>query len=166
MKEEKNIPFKNYVILAVMLLLSIVGVIYFYMWYSEFENSKINTPVMDKYLSLINYNELDDYLIENKNFIVYISELNDEKTRMFEKKFKNIIDDYSFNDIMLYLNLTEEKKNNSLYNDIKMKYKFESLPCLVIFKDGDVYDVYNIAYNDYDIELFVSYLKIEGVIDD
>ena len=51
MKEEKNIPFRNYIILSIILILSIVLVIYFYMWYSTFENNKLNTPIMDKYLS-------------------------------------------------------------------------------------------------------------------
>ena len=47
MGEDKKIPFKNYVILSIILLLSIVGVIYFYMWYSEIEENRMGTPIMD-----------------------------------------------------------------------------------------------------------------------
>lgn len=164
MKEEKNITFRNYVILAVVLILSIAVVIYFYMWYGEIEESKLASPIMSDYLNVINYNELDDYLVENKDVIIYVSVLDNEETRMFEKRFKKIVNDYSLSNSMLYLNLTEE--NKKILNIFKEKYNIISLPCIIIFNNGSVVDVYNIANNDYDLELLVSYLRIEGIIND
>ena len=38
-----------------------------------------------------NYNELSDYVVENPNTIVYVSVLENEEIREFEKKFKNFI---------------------------------------------------------------------------
>lgn len=166
MKEEKNIPFRNYIILAGVLILSIIVVIYFYMWYDEFQVNKINTPVMNQYLSVINYNELGDYLVENKDVVIYISFLQDDATRKFEKNFKKIVDVYSLNNSILYLDLTEQYNDSNLFNDIKNKYTLSDMPCIVIFKDGIVDDVYSIEDKDYDIDLLVSYLKIKGVIYD
>lgn len=166
MKEEKKIPFKNYVILSIILILSIVVCIYFYMWYSEFETNKINTPILDQYFSVINYNELDDFLVENKNVILYVSVLDDIYTRRFENKFRNIIEKYTLNNSILYLDLTKEKNNNSLYKSIVDKYDLLNLPCIVMIDNGKVSDVYSIKDNDFDIELLVSYLRIEGVIND
>lgn len=166
MKEEKNIPFKNYIVLSIILLLTIIVVIYFYMWYGEFKMNKMNDPIMDEYLTVINYNELENYLIENNNVIIYASSLNDEKTRKFEKKLKTVINDYSFNNDILYLDLTEIKKDEKLYNAFKEDYNLSNLPCILFFYQEQVYDVYDINENDYDIELLVSYLKIRGVIDD
>lgn len=166
MKENKNIPFRNYIILSVVLIFSIIVVIYFYMWYDEFKVKKINTPVMDQYLSVINYNELDTYLVENKNVVIYTSVLSDEKTRNFEKKFKRVVNQYFFNSNMLYLDLTDEYSDNKLFNNIKNKYHLSDMPCIVIFENGIVSDVYNISYYNYDIELLVSYLRIKGVIYD
>lgn len=166
MKEEKNIPFRNYIILAGVLILSIIVVIYFYMWYDEFQVNKINTPVMNQYLSVINYNELGDYLVENKDVVIYISFLQDDATRKFEKNFKKIVDVYSLNNSILYLDLTEQYNDSNLFNDIKNKYTLPDMPCIVIFKDGIVDDVYSIEDKDYDIDLLVSYLKIKGVIYD
>lgn len=165
MKEEKNIPFKNYIILSFVLLISIVIVIYFYMWYGELQLNKISTPVVDKYLSVVNYNELDTYLIENKDVIIYVSVLDDYKTRNFEKKFVKIIDEYSLSNI-LYLNLTEEYKNKRLFDEIESKYKLLDTPCIIIFKDGIVIDVYSIEDRNYDTDLLISYLRIKGVIND
>lgn len=166
MKEERNIPFKNYIILAIVLILSVLGVIYFYMWYGEIKNNKIYTPVMNQYLSVINYNELGTYLIENKDVILYASVLNNEETRNFEKKFKKIVKQYALNDDILYLDLTNEFKDKDLYNSIRDKYNLLDMPCLIVFKNGMIYDVYSIEDRNYDINLLISYLRIEGIIND
>ena len=91
MKKEKEISFKNYIILAVILIFTILLVVYLFNWQSIYQKNKLQEPILDKYLMVINYNELDDYLVENKEAIVYVSVLNDEKIRMFENKFKNLI---------------------------------------------------------------------------
>lgn len=166
MKENRNIPLKNYIILSIILIVSVILVIYFYMWYGELETNRLNTPVIDQYISLINYNEIDTYIVENKKAFIYVSVLNNEKTRNFEKKFIKIINKYSLNNRILYLNLTDQYKNNVLFNNIVNKYNLSDLPCIVIFENGIVKDVYNIKNYNYDIELLVSYLKIKGVIYD
>ena len=91
MKKEKEISFKNYIILAVILIFTILLVVYLFNWQSIYQKNKLQEPILDKYLMVINYNELDDYLVENKEAIVYVSVLNDEKIRLFENKFKNLI---------------------------------------------------------------------------
>ena len=166
MKEERIIPLKNYVILAITLILSIILVVYFYMWHNEFMSNRVYTPVLDDYLSVVNYNELDDYLVENKNVALYISVLDNDQTRNFEKKFKNVINEYLLNDNLLYMDLSKEKNDINLYNSIVNKYQLKDLPCIVIFKNGVIDDVYSVDNTDYDIDLLVSYLKIVGVIDD
>ena len=165
MKECRNVPLKNYVILSCILILSIIITIYFYMWYGEFTENKINKPIMNQYLSIINYNELDDYLVENKDVFIYISIL-ENKSKKFEKKFAEIINKYSLDKSILYLDLTEEQKNNKLFNNIKNKYNIQNLPSIIVFKNGVVDDVYSIDEHDYDLELLVSYLRIKGVIYD
>ena len=87
MKKEKEIPFKNYIILAVILIFTILLVVYLFNWQSIYQKNKLQESILDKYLMVINYNELDDYLVEDKEAIVYVSVLNDEKIRMFENKF-------------------------------------------------------------------------------
>jgi len=166
MKEERKIPFKNYIILSILLLISVVLVIYFYMWYGEFYSTKTNTPIMDNYFNVINYNELDTYLIENNYVVIYTSVLQDEKTRDFEKKFTKVVEDYSLSNKILYLDLTEQYNNKKLYNSIVDKYELLNMPCIIIFKDGTLHDIYSISDRNYDVNLLVSYLKIKGVIYD
>lgn len=163
---EKDISLKNYILLASILIISIILVIYFYMWYGAYEDNKLNTPIMDKYLNIINYNELGDYLVENKDAIIYVSILENEDIRVFEKQFKNVINYNSLNNTILYLDLTSESKDISLFNDIKIRYGFKNIPCVIIFKNGIVYDIYDIKSNNYDIDSLVTYFVDEGVISD
>ncbi|OLA33742.1 MAG: hypothetical protein BHW38_06540 [Firmicutes bacterium CAG:321_26_22] len=162
MKKEKEIPFKNYIILAVILIFTILLVVYLFNWQSIYQKNKLQEPILDKYLMVINYNELDDYLVENKEAIVYVSVLNDEKIRMFENKFKNLIIKNDLNNKVLYLNLTNESV------EINKKYlsNLSEVPTLIIFDEGKVVKSYSIKDNDYDIKAFEKFLKKEEIIND
>jgi len=166
MNTEKNVPFKNYFILASILLLSIVFVIYFYMWYKEIESNRNKISILGDYFDVINYNELENYLVENNDVILYVSVLDNLDTRNFENKLISAIRNFSFSDNILYMDLTSYKENSVLYNNIVNKYDLYSLPCILFFNDGVLKDVYSISENDYDIELLISYFRIKGVIDD
>ena len=168
MKKEKEIPLKNYILLSIVLILTIVVVIYFFLWKNTYEKSKLQTPILDDYLLVINYNELNNYLVENKDAIIYVSKLNDESIRLFENKFKNIINKNNLNNKILYLNLTEELKENNIVKEINKKYGKEmtEVPTIVIIKDGKISSSYNIKENKYNIKLLEKYLEKEDVIND
>ncbi|MGM9881399.1 MAG: DUF6568 family protein [Bacilli bacterium] len=171
MEKEKNIPLKNYIILAAILILTIILVIYFYMWYENYESTKLTSPIMDEYMQVINYNELNDYLVENKNSVIYVSVLDSKEIRNFELKFKKFIRDNSLDNSILYLNLTEELKDNKIVKELKNKYKLDDLditnvPAIIIFKDGNITSIYNIKDDDYNIDKLKSYLEKERVIED
>ena len=168
MKKEKEIPLKNYILLSIVLILTIVVVIYFFLWKNTYEKSKLQTPIIDDYLLVINYNELNNYLVENKDAIIYVSKLNDESIRLFENKFKNIINKNNLNNKILYLDLTEELKENNIVKEINKKYGKEmtEVPTIVIIKDGKISSSYNIKENKYNIKLLEKYLEKEDVIND
>lgn len=168
MKKEKEIPLKNYILLSIVLILTIVVVIYFFLWKNTYEKGKLQTPILDDYLLVINYNELNNYLVENKDAIIYVSKLNDESIRLFENKFKNIINKNNLNNKILYLDLTEELKENNIVKEINKKYGKEmtEVPTIVIIKDGKISSFYNIKENKYNIKLLEKYLEKEDVIND
>ena len=168
MKKEKEIPLKNYILLSIVLILTIVVVIYFFLWKNTYEKSKLQTPILDDYLLVINYNVLNNNLVENKDAIIYVSKLNDESIRLFENKFKNIINKNNLNNKILYLDLTEELKENNIVKEINKKYGKEmtEVPTIVIIKDGKISSSYNIKENKYNIKLLEKYLEKEDVIND
>ncbi len=159
MEKERKIPFKNYFLLAVTLILTIIVAIYFFVWHNNNEENNLKLPIMDKYLRVINYNELDNFLVENKDSVIYISILNNKEIRNFEKKFKVLINDYSLNSSILYLNLNE--KTNDTF---KLENKSIQVPSIIIYKNGEIISYFNIKENNYNINSLEKYLIEEEII--
>lgn len=160
-KQEKlrEIPIKNYVYLFLILLGSVLVLIYVYTWYDTYNNNKLNTSIMNNYLTVINYNELDDYIIENKDAIIYVSILGDKDIYHFESKFKNNIMDNNLKNDILYLNLTNEDLQKAT---TKLKID-KGFPALVIYTNGQITDTYSIKENKYSPQKTIKYLNRIGV---
>ena len=155
---------KNYIILGVVVLVTMLILYYFYMWVDVYKESKINIPIMDKYMSVINYNELDNYIVENPNTMVYVSVLEDEKIRGFEKEFKNKYKNKEIENELLYMNITDDIKDMDIRDEMVSKYSINSLdmtdvPSLLVFNNGELSSIYSVRDNDYDIDRFVLYIN-------
>ena len=166
MKREafREIPIKNYIILGVVLFITMLILYYFYCWVDVYKESKINIPIMDKYMSVINYNELDNYIVENPDTIIYVSVLEDEKIRGFEKEFKNKYKNKEIENELLYMNITDDIKDMDIRDEMVSKYSINSLdmtdvPSLLVFNNGELSSIYSVRDNDYDIDRFVLYIN-------
>ena len=160
-KKEKlrEIPKKNYIYLLLILLGTILLLIYIYKWYDTYNESELNTSIMNEYLTVINYNELDNYIIENKDAVIYVSILGNEKINRFERKFKNAILDNNLKNEILYLDLTNEN-----INIVTKKLQIdENFPHLVVYTNGIITDTYNIKENNYSSNKTIKYLNRIGV---
>ena len=163
-KKDQNlriIPKKNYLYLSIIIIGSILFVIYIYKWYETYNQNKLNTSIMNNYLTVINYNELDNYIIENKDAIIYVSILGDEKINKFEKSFKNTITTNNLKESILYLDLTNENIPNAT-NKLKIDDQF---PYLVVYTNGKITDTYKINKNNYNTKKIEKYLTRIGVIE-
>lgn len=167
---EKKIPLKNYIILAVTLIITVILVIYFYLWQKAYEESKKNIIIMDEYIQKINYNELSNYLIENKSTVIYSSVVGSQKTSNFEKKFVKVIQDNSLKNSILYLDLTEVVKNKTIKKELLEKYPELNNnikdPLIIIFNNDKVIRIYNIKDNNYNIDSLIEFLEKEEIIYD
>lgn len=160
-KKEKlrEIPKKNYIYLLLILLGTILLLIYIYKWYDTYNENTLNTSIMNEYLTVINYNELDNYIIENKDAVIYVSILGNEKINRFERKFKNAILDNNLKNEILYLDLT----NENIYSVTKKLQIDENFPHLVVYTNGVITDTYNIKENNYSSNKTIKYLNRIGV---
>lgn len=166
MKREafRKIPVKNYIILWVIMIVTVLILYYFYCWVDVYKESKINIPILDKYMTVINYNELDNYIVENPNTIVYVSVLENEKIREFEKEVKNKYKNKEIENEVLYMNITDDIKNKDTKSDMDSKYSINGLsmnnvPSVLVFSNGKLNSIYSVRDNDYDIDRFVIYLN-------
>lgn len=162
-KQEKlrDIPTKNYILLFVILLASVLFLIYAYTWYDAYNQNKLNTSIMNQYLTVINYNELDNYISENQDAVIYVSILGDEEISHFEKNFKNTIVNNNLRNSILYLDITNEDRVSAT-KKLKIDEKF---PYLVVYTNGIITDTYSIANNNYSSKKVLKYLNRIGVTD-
>ena len=162
---KREVPIKNYIKLGIILLISILALFYLYLWYRTYEENRLNTPIMDNYLSIINYNELNDYLTENKNATIYLSKLNDNDIRSFEKEFKLIIQDNALKNKILYLDLTNElDQNNEITITNNYSINENNLPMIVIIENSQGKKTYNIKENNYDENKLETFLDQNNLL--
>ena len=155
----REIPTKNYIYLFLVLLGSTLLLIYVYKWYKTYNETKLNISIMSDYLTVINYNELDNYIIENKDAIIYVSVLGNEEINRFERKFKNIITENNLKNDILYLDLTNENQDK-VARELQIE---SSLPYLVIYTNGQITDTYSISKTNYSSKKALNYLNRIGV---
>ncbi len=161
--EERKISSKNYVILVIILVSTVL--LGFYL-FNSFKESDVNTSLMDNYIKLINYTEIKDYVTENRDVVIYSSVLKDKKIRNFEKNFRHVINKYELEDQIVYLNLTDLTLEERV--DLSNTYNLDGktivdVPCLLIFKDGNLIDIYALKDN-YNVDNLVTYLQKKEVI--
>ncbi len=160
-KREKvrEIPPKNYLLLTIIILGTIFLLLYIYRWYDTYRESKLYTSIMNNYLTVINYNELSNYITENKNAILYVSILGDERINKFENSFKNTIARNNLRNALLYLDITNENIE-SVKKDLKIETE---LPSIVVYTNGEISDTYSIVKARYDNKKILKYLHRIGV---
>lgn len=158
---DRSVSFKNYIYLLLIIIASLFVMYYIYLWYDTYKKDSLNKDVLGEYLNVINYNEVNSYVFENRNAVIYVSKIGDEDIFKFEKKFKNIIVDNNLRDKVLYLVV-----DDSSYNTIVNEYDVDgNLPFIVVYTDGEVTSVYNISKYKYNTSKIVKYLNRIGVID-
>lgn len=141
---EKKIPTKNYVILLVIFLITFLLAYYIYKWYEVYSEYQNDIPVIRDSLNEVSEEEMDHYVRENQLSVVYICTAADIRCRNFEKSFKKLVEQDSLKEYMIYVNLTEDNKNdfvehfNSSYPS---KRKLHQYPALIVFEDGEISDI-------------------------
>lgn len=168
-KSKKDIPIKNYIFLSIIILVSILLMFYFYLWYLTYEESKLNNQIMDRYLQVINYNELEDYITENKNAYIYVSILENQQIRDFELKLKTTIIDNQLKKEILYLDITDIYNNKKQLTKATEEYNINNknisnVPCILVFKNGNLTEIYDIKENNYNISFLENFLNEEGLL--
>ena len=164
MKKDKlrSIPVKNYVYLGLIFLGTVLILYYVYLWYRTYKQDELNKSIMSDYLTVIHYNEIDNYIAENGNAVVYVSKMGDEQINKFEKNFRNTIVDNNLRNAILYLDVSNESVDS--YSS-KLKID-DNLPYVVVYTGGEVTDTYSIVKNGYSAKKLEKYLNRIGITED
>ena len=145
--KKKDIPKKNYFILGIILIISCILVYYINTWYSLYQYEKRGNSPITTYMEIINYNEVENYIEENSDAIIYISKSNNLKIRKFEEDNEKLFKKLELNYNILYMDAKDVNK------DLKIKYNVNEYPTILFFKNKRLVNKYvleldNINYSD------------------
>ena len=107
---------------------------------NEAEQKKI--PVIDGLVYEIYNDDLEHYILDNPNGVIYMCIANDEDCRVFEREFKTLLKKNEYNDNLAYLNLMDADQEKFL-EEFNSKYIYKvklskEYPAFVLFEDGKV----------------------------
>ena len=156
----KKIPLKNYFILGIILASSIFIVLYINKLYLSTKN---NDNILNGFIKEIKIQEIDNYIIENPNFIIYLGYKNNDN-KSFEKKFKKLVTKYDLQKDIVFIDISQF--NDETFNKFCKKYAdklLEKDSSLIIVDNQKVIDVLDITKGNNDIELVKMFFKKNGV---
>ncbi len=169
---EKQIRTKNYIILAVLIIVTVLAVFYARSWYiTTKEYYAVNSIMLDT-VSEIQPNELANYTLENPKFTLYVSSGQNSNIKEFEEQFQKNIIDQNLSSSIIYLNadnisqadLTKELQSYAENDQVKKRINTASAVSMYIFDNGKITNAIINAQQSSPEQINVL-LKKYGVID-
>lgn len=167
----REIPKKNYIIFAIVIVLSLGVVAYCVNWYRMSQTLE-ESKVMNGVVSEIKSDELSSYLLDNPNVIVYIAPSNGTINLDFENALHDFIIKEELTDEFIYLD-SSMITNSQVYRDYEDQYLSDTLkkqsidlsvtPNLWYFHDGQILDVMNTVSRVSSIQDAKYFLEKNGV---
>lgn len=174
----RKIPRRNYIIAAIISILTFVIVGYFAFWYTETKEYSDDDGVMAGYLleigeaSLID--NLSNYLLDNPNTVLYMTYGNNSAVKNFEGEFKQFVRDHNIKQSFIYIDLNKvedkkfisEFKNNFFIEELKNKnVEVTKQPNLFVFKEGKIESILYYVKQSINITDVKIFLENEGIIE-
>lgn len=166
-KNSKYFPMKNYIYGILFIIILVL-----FIWYiASWKNVKNEEKLMNSYLmttDTLTYeiNDFDEIIQMQSeapnNYFILISYTNDEGTYKLEKKLKKVIEDYDLKDLMYYLDVTDEKKDNNFLNNLNTTFKtdlIKNVPCILYFANNKLEKVIVDENKVFDYNSFINLLK-------
>lgn len=167
----REIPKKNYIIFALVIIVSLGIVAYCVRWY-QMSQSVENSNVMDGVVSELKSDELSSYLLDNPNVIVYLAPSDSTENKSLEDELHDLIIRKELTNEFVYLD-SSMITDSSIYDDYEDKYLSDTLknqsidlsvtPNLWYFRDGKIMDVMNTVSRVSSIQDVEHFLDKNGV---
>lgn len=160
----KKIPLRNYFILVGLLVVSSIAVLYFIDWYKELQK---NSSIMPQYFGELKVSEIDNYIIENTDFIIYMSSKENNKMKNFEKKLQKMLVSKNLLNETIYINADEFSEKS--FNDFIKKYSNKEYvvslkdAVIIIFENQKIKNIFARNADEIDVDDVQKFLTENGV---
>lgn len=151
----REVPFKNYIKLFLLIMVTISITIGISLIYQNYRKS--HKSYLSKNIQNINVKELDIYLQENDYVIIFVTS---EKDNEHDTEYENLVKDLTENDIKQYtVYLNRDKKENinyfkdtynvSIENDMAFLIEDGKIKRRIKLKDYNMNEINNLLKGDF-----------------
>lgn len=158
----KKIPLKNYVILGVILIVSVIAVLYANNWLKETKKQYVDNTVIFDFIREVKVSEIDDYVVENPNFIVYLTSKSNRNNIKFENDLEKFLTDNDLQKEFVFINIDDFQSEN-YSNFINKYYALNSSVTLtdsiIIFDEQKISDIFYDVSDGLTIKNVKNFLK-------
>lgn len=159
----KKIPKKNYIMLLVIIILTLLLAIYLRNLYLN--QVKKENSIQIEHVYEIDEKSLRNYIVENDSFILYIADREEENLNDFEKKLGNYLTKKEYTKNIIYLNLDDVSE--TFYKNIKKEYfskklkdkSFSKQTNLLYFENKKVVDILYSKQSKIEEEHFKNFIE-------
>ncbi len=146
-KELRVVPAKNYVILAIIAIITILLTFYINAWIKTYKDNAYSTSALSGNVKEVNINELREPFYEINEVVLYVGFTNEENLYVEEKKLLKVIRKYDLTDSVMYLNVTDiddysKTLEKRFGND---NVAFGNAPLLIYISSGETKEVVKIT---------------------
>lgn len=172
MEALRTIPKKNYMIYSCIFVITFLIATIAFIYFTDRNYSELKIPVLRGSVTAeITPNDLNEYLNENPNVLLYIGDPTDEESRTLEKELKSTIKRRDLE--VVYVNIVDTKDKEEFYKSFIENYGLNSTrefhiidtPAFVILEDKQIVDIVarnGMKVDNYDIEILLDRNEIKG----
>jgi len=143
---KRNIPLKNYIVLLLIIFLTIVLLVYLTNVYNKKRDYDESKNIRMSFLKIMQEDDFENFITENQEFVLYISNSDNQNIVDFEKDMKKLVIKKGYDKEMIYLNsknlsdkFIETIKN--YFSDSLKKENIKLLPNVLIIKNGKISNI-------------------------
>lgn len=172
MEALRTVPKKNYMIYSCIFVVTFLIATIAFIYFTDRNYSELKIPVLRGSVTAeITPNDLNEYLNENPNVLLYIGDPTDEESRTLEKELKSTIKRRDLE--VVYVNIVDTKDKEEFYKSFIENYGLNSTrefhiidtPAFVILEDKQIVDIVarnGMKVDNYDIEILLDRNEIKG----
>ncbi len=112
----RNIPFKNYVILGIISLVTFALLYYFVDFYNREKAYESSIHTRMRFLSEVKESEIENYILDNHDVIIYISDSTDDAYQDFEKQLKTLMNHQNLTKSVVYMDMNKISSEKNIKN--------------------------------------------------
>lgn len=144
----RKIPTKNYIIALIITIVTLLLTLFLTNYFLDKREYENETNMVMNFVSEVKSEEFDNFIVENQDIMIYISN-SDIADKELQKKVKKIITKGEFSDDMVYLNM--KNIDESFYQHLSDNYFDSSLintnvitESIIIVKNKKIINIINV----------------------